>query len=274
MPNATTNSVGRVVGQATRETGTLFGSELWWRDHYHDLENQGDSFTHTSPVSDFSMDAPFSIAPSNVETSTFDYPVYALQPFPPYLAGSTGAIPGYQHDVVQNIEFPPLMGGPGHGSWSNKYPQGHVDLTGPYSALNPPHDQALAPYTSNVGHDSLTHPTTDHTEYRGEQTHHGSHHMSIVLGPPQLEDYTPMAPLQDLNNDDPLGHMPHADNVAGPSRGSPSPVRSRMWDDEDGDLKRLASRYLNNPSSYVNEFRIRRRRSGGRKVSIMLEIDS
>jgi len=46
-----------------------------------------------------------------------------------------------------------------------------------------------------------------------------------------------------------------------------------MWDDEDGDLKRLASQYLNSPGSYVNDFRVRRRRSGGRKVMILLEID-
>jgi len=76
-----------------------------------------------------------------------------------------------------------------------------------------------------------------------------------------------------MNNDDPLGHMPLVDNVASPSRTSPSPVRSRMWDDEDGDLKRLASQYLNSPGSYVNDFRVRRRRSGGRKVMILLEID-
>ena len=50
-------------------------------------------------------------------------------------------------------------------------------------------------------------------------------------------------------------------------------MRQRMWDDEDEDLKRLASQYLNNPGSYVNHIRVRRRRSGGRKVLIMLEID-
>jgi len=41
MPDATTDSVGRIVGQASRESGTLFGSELWWREHYHDIEDQG-----------------------------------------------------------------------------------------------------------------------------------------------------------------------------------------------------------------------------------------
>jgi len=68
--------------------------------------------------------------------------------------------------------------------------------------------------------------------------------------------------------------MPLVDSVAGPpSPRSPSPLRSRVWDDEDEDLKRLASQYLNNPGSFVNDFRVRRRRSGGRKILITLEID-
>jgi len=207
-----------------------------------------DFFTRTSPISNFSRDGSLFITPI-IETSTFDYPQYTPQPFPPYLTGSTGAILGYQYDAVQNIEFPPLMARPGHGTWSNEHSQGHVDLTGPYSALNHLHNQALAPHTNNVGLDGLT-PTIVHTEHHGDQTHH----MSIVSGSPQLEYLAPVAP--DLNNDDPLGHTPLEDNVAGPSRGSPSPVRSRMWDDEDEDLKRLASQYLNNPDSYVNRIRI------------------
>ena len=63
-----------------------------------------DSFTHTSPIFGSSQDGPLFIPPSNVETSTFDYPLYALQSLSPHPAGSTGAIPGYQYDVVQNVE--------------------------------------------------------------------------------------------------------------------------------------------------------------------------
>jgi len=44
-----------------------------------------------------------------------------------------------------------------------------------------------------------------------------------------------------------------------------------MWDDEG--LKRLASQYLNNPGSYVNDLHVSRGRFGGRKIVIMLEID-
>jgi len=232
------------------------------------------SFDGTSPIPDSSRDGPPFIAPSNIESSTFDYySHYALQPFPPYLAGLTGTISGYQYDVVQNIEFPPLMGVPGQGPWSNEHPQGHrVDLAGPYSALDHPHNRALTPYTINVGYDGLTHPTTGLAEHREDQTHHGSHYMPVVPGSPRLEYHTPLAPLQDMNNDDPLDYVPLVDNVADPSRRNPGPVHSRMSDGEDEDLKRLASQYLNNPGSYVDDFRVRRH-SGGRKVLIVLEIE-
>jgi len=50
-------------------------------------------------------------------------------------------------------------------------------------------------------------------------------------------------------------------------------MHSRMTDSDDEDLKRLASQYLDNPGSYVKDFRAQRRRSGGRKVLIVLEID-
>jgi len=46
-----------------------------------------------------------------------------------------------------------------------------------------------------------------------------------------------------------------------------------MSDDENEDLKRLASQYLNNPGSYISDLRMRRRLSGGRKILILLEID-
>jgi len=68
-----------------------------------------------------------------------------------------------------------------------------------------------------------------------------------------------------------MGHVPLLDNVAGPTREHPIPMPSRMWDDEG--LKRLASQYLNNPGSYVNDLHVSRGRFGGRKIVIMLEID-
>jgi hypothetical protein len=41
MPGAAPNVVGDSEGQPIRERGSLFDSELWWRDHYHVLENLG-----------------------------------------------------------------------------------------------------------------------------------------------------------------------------------------------------------------------------------------
>jgi hypothetical protein len=41
MSNARTNAVGATGGQTRRQFGSLFDSELWWRDRYRELENLG-----------------------------------------------------------------------------------------------------------------------------------------------------------------------------------------------------------------------------------------
>jgi len=200
-----------------------------------------DTFTGTSPISNLHRDGP----PSNIETSTFDYPHYALQSFPPYLTGSTGAISGYQYDVVQNIESLPLMGDPGRGSWSNEHPQGHhVDLPGPYSTLSHLRNHALAPYTGNVGNGGLPRLTTSLAEHHGDQTYDGRHHIPMISGPPRLEYYAPMAP--EPSDGGHLGHVPLLDDVAASPQERLSPM----------------------PSIHVS-----RGRSGGLKISIMLEIN-
>jgi hypothetical protein len=66
--------------------------------------------------------------------------------------------------------------------------------------------------------------------------------------------------------------MPLPHNVAGPSRGDLSLVHSRMSVTESL-KKNLASHYLHNPGSRVNDLRTRRSRSGTVKVLILLEID-
>ena len=68
-----------------------------------------------------------------------------------------------------------------------------------------------------------------------------------------------------------MGHVPLLDNIAAPTRERPGAMPSGMSDDEG--LKRLISQYLNSPGSYVNDLHVSRGRSGGRKVSIVLEID-
>ncbi|KAH9964130.1 hypothetical protein BC827DRAFT_1375028 [Russula dissimulans] len=220
--------------------------------------------TYTS-ISDLFGDGPLFTAP--LETTTgLHYPRVSLPPF----LGLSGATPGYRYDLVQSVESPPPVIVSGHGLRSDEHPQ-DLTFTGPYSAMDNPNYPPLASYTSNVGIDDLPHPTTGLAGHYEDQTQDGGHHIPIGPGPPRLEYYSPMTP--DLNNDDLLGHMPLVDNVAGPSQRSPSPMRSRMSDDENEDLKRLASQYLNNADSYVSDIRVRRRRSGGRKISIILEID-
>ena len=70
----------------------------------------------------------------------------------------------------------------------------------------------------------------------------------------------------------PTGNIPVPHNVAGPSRGDLSLAHSGMSITEDL-KKNLASHYLHNPGSRVNDLRTRRSRSGAVKVLILLEID-
>ena len=70
----------------------------------------------------------------------------------------------------------------------------------------------------------------------------------------------------------PTGSIPLPHNVAGPSRGDLSVVRSGLSVTETL-KKNLASHYLHNPGSRVNDLRTRRSRSGAVKVLILLEID-
>ena len=70
----------------------------------------------------------------------------------------------------------------------------------------------------------------------------------------------------------PTGNIPLPHNVAGPSRGDLNVVHSGMSVTETL-KKNLASHYLHNPGSRVNDLRMRRSRSGTVKVLIVLEID-
>jgi hypothetical protein len=73
-------------------------------------------------------------------------------------------------------------------------------------------------------------------------------------------------------NNYPTGNIPLPHNVAGPSRGDPGLGHSGMSVTENL-KKNLASHYLHNPGSRVNDLRMRRSRSGAVKVLILLEID-
>jgi hypothetical protein len=69
-------------------------------------------------------------------------------------------------------------------------------------------------------------------------------------------------------NNYPTGNIHLSRNVAGPSRGDHSGMSVTE------NLKKdLASHYLHNAGSRVNDLRMRRSRSGAVKVLILLEID-
>ena len=75
-----------------------------------------------------------------------------------------------------------------------------------------------------------------------------------------------------MRNDATNGPAPLLHNVAGPSGANANLVHSELPPAED--LKRIASHYLQNPDSHVDKLRMRRSRTGGFKVLILLEIDS
>jgi len=216
-------------------------------------------------MADSSGDEPPFTSTLNIETSTLNVTHNIHRPFPLDVLHS--GMSGYQYDPVQNVEIP-LMDDPGH---ANEYPPG-ADFTGPYSAMNHLNLNYPLPtsWSGNMEDDVQRHLITDLPEHGGNQTHHGIH-VPLAPGPPQPEFYALAYP--DLTNDDPLGHASHPHGVAGPSRQYPSPMHSGMSDSDDEDRKRRASHYLNNPGSYVDELRVWDRRSGGRRVLILLEID-
>ena len=75
-----------------------------------------------------------------------------------------------------------------------------------------------------------------------------------------------------MPNNYPTGNTPLPHNVAGPSRGDLGLVHSGMSVSENL-KKNLASHYLHNPGSRVNDLRTRRSRTGAVRVLILLEID-
>jgi len=79
--------------------------------------------------------------------------------------------------------------------------------------------------------------------------------------------------LQEVPYNYPTGNIPLPHDVAGPSRGDLSMVHSGTMSVTENLKKNLASHYLHNPGSRVNDLRTRRSRSGTVKVLILLEID-
>jgi len=75
-----------------------------------------------------------------------------------------------------------------------------------------------------------------------------------------------------MPNDATIGPAALSHNIAGPSGANLGPVHSELPPAED--LKRIATHYLQSPDSHVDKLRMRRSRSGGFKVLILLEVDN
>ncbi|KAN0123853.1 hypothetical protein V8E52_002343 [Russula decolorans] len=183
-----------------------------------------------------------------------------------------------QHNFVQNAQ---TLGGRDHELWSNGHLPG-IDA-GPYPAVPVNHADALPPtrYTSIMRNEDPPHAAiTGLGQHRGNQgqrqldadqpTPGIIQYIPTDPGPPPLEQYVPAIPEVPYNC--PTGNMPLPHNVAGPSRGDLSLVHSRMSVTESL-KKNLASHYLHNPGSRVNDLRTTRGRSGTVEVLILLEID-
>jgi hypothetical protein len=132
-----------------------------------------------------------------------------------------------------------------------------------YEGLPPPASSLEGQYTHEPNPSTIGYPPPGNAE-----------HMFAAHGPPRGEHYyIPPAHVPDIPNNGirerpppmPEGTDPFSQNV-------PNPDPSRMSATED--LKRLMSRYLDNPDSQVDTFRVGLSPSGGRlRVVIMLDID-
>ncbi|KAI0281415.1 hypothetical protein BGY98DRAFT_958881 [Russula aff. rugulosa BPL654] len=175
-----------------------------------------------------------------------------------------------QHNFMQNAQ---TVGSHDHEFWSNEHLPG-IDSAGPYPAVN--HADALSPtrYTSTMGDEDPPHVAIGFGQRQLDAGHPTpgeiTQYIPINPGPPALEQYAPAIP--EVPNNYPASNIPLPHNVAGPSRGDPSLGHSGMSVTENL-KKNLASHYLHNPDSRVNDLRMRRSRSGAVKVLILLEID-
>ncbi|KAI0301968.1 hypothetical protein BC826DRAFT_986367 [Russula brevipes] len=176
----------------------------------------------------------------------------------------------YQYDSVQNLEVPTLLGCPNQESWRSERPPPDFTRHGPVSHVNhaPP---AICP---GMGYDDPPNLTTmSLADYRGHENHRGGHttprftpHVPVAPDPARLECSDLVVPPPWVPNNGPLNFAPLPHNGAG-DRGS-----VLLGNSAAEDLKRLAGHYLHSPGSQVDKLRMRRSRSGGLKVLIMLEI--
>jgi len=186
---------------------------------------------------------------------------------------STPLTPHYQCHPGQSVGVL-LMGSPDELQ-SSEHPPG-ADIAGSYTSMSLADYAPPVGYNSNMEYDDAPRPATDITEHRGNQDHRGNHltpgvtqYNLAVPAPPKLENYIPVAP--EMPNDGSFNRGPLPHRVERPTQGNTSSVHFGISATKD--IKHLASRYLDSPSSQVESFRMSRSRTGGFKVLIVLDID-
>ncbi|KAF8274319.1 hypothetical protein EI94DRAFT_1714164 [Lactarius quietus] len=137
------------------------------------------------------------------------------------------------------------------------------------------------PHRGNLWHEGPLPPATTHLE--GQYTYQansrvgfpppGNAEHTFVAPGPSRGEYHIVPPARDLPNNGVRDRPPPMPDVANPfSRNVPDSDPSRISATED--LKRLMSRYLDNPDSQVDTFRVGLSPSGGRlRMMIVLDID-
>ncbi|KAN0116150.1 hypothetical protein V8E52_006207 [Russula decolorans] len=181
-----------------------------------------------------------------------------------------------QHNFVQNAQ---ILGCRDHELRSSEHLPPGIDSADPYyPAVNHARADTLPPtrYTGMMGNEDPAHVAIGPVQHQSQRQLDADHPTAgitqYVPGPPPLEQYAPEIPEVPYNC--PTGNIPLPHNVAGPSRGDLGLVHSGMSIIEDL-KKNLASHYLHNPGSRVNDLRTRRSRSGAvTEVLILLEIDN
>jgi len=169
------------------------------------------------------------------------------------------------------------MGGPNQLE-SSEHPYG-ADLTGPCASTSLVNYAPPVGYNSNMGYDDAFHTATDLAEHQENEGHgrRGTHltpgvtqrNQAVPDPPTRLEYYASVAP--EVPDDCHRGRRPHPYHAARPTPGKPGSLHTGISATKD--LKDLASQYLHSPGSQVETLRMRRSRSGGFKVLILLDID-
>lgn len=191
--------------------------------------------------------------------------------------------PHPHHDLGENAELPLSTSNHDNVPQLNGH-QPDANFSAAYNGQNYADYGPGAQYRDDLDRGNLWYerPPPPAASLEGQYTHEqnpnigypppgNGEHMFAAPDPPRGEHYMP--PAHVLPNNGVRGRPPPMPGVANPlSLNAPNSDPSRVSATED--LKRLISRYLDNPDSRVDTFRVGLSPSGSRlRVMIMLDID-